>query len=53
MDRGIDFYSNGEAMARLDDEAVTAIPAVVLMHPNTENMVLAGSNGSGKSYVWM
>ncbi|KAI1338145.1 WD40 repeat-like protein [Xylariaceae sp. FL0016] len=51
MNRFVDVYdSNGEQLAQLDGEGITAVPAVAEFHP-THNWV-AGGNGSGKLCLW-
>jgi WD repeat-containing protein 76 len=52
MNRFVDVYtSNGEQLAQLGGEGITAVPAVAQFHP-TRNWV-AGGTGSGKLCLWM
>ncbi|KAF3013051.1 hypothetical protein E8E14_010001 [Neopestalotiopsis sp. 37M] len=52
MNRFVDVYdSNGEQLAQLSGEGITAVPAVAQLHP-TQNWV-AGGTGSGKLCLWM
>jgi WD40 repeat protein len=52
MNRFVDvFSSNGEQLAQLDGEGITAVPAVAQFHP-TKNWVSAGT-ASGKLCLWM
>lgn len=47
MNRFLDIYTeNGEQLAQLSDDSITAVPAVAQFHP-TQDWV-AGGTGSGK-----
>ena len=49
--RGIDtFRVDGAPVARLEDDNVSAVISLVVCHPTLN--VLAGSNASGKVYLW-
>ncbi|GAB1317097.1 DNA damage-binding protein CMR1 [Madurella fahalii] len=52
MNRFVDvFAANGEQLAQLDGDGITAVPAVAHFHP-TKDWV-AGGNASGKLCLWM
>ncbi|KAK4179570.1 WD40-repeat-containing domain protein [Triangularia setosa] len=52
MNRFVDIYAaNGEQLAQLDGEGITAVPAVAHFHPTLE--WVAGGNASGKLCLWM
>ncbi|KAJ3129226.1 hypothetical protein HK098_002210 [Nowakowskiella sp. JEL0407] len=55
MRRPIDAYSAsaGRLICQLyDDDQITAIPSVLAVKMDGQNMMLAGSNASGKSFIW-
>lgn len=55
MKRYIDIIdaNRGTFACKLDDESITAVPAVVCAHPLTAfNDIIIGGNGSGKCHVW-
>lgn len=52
MNRFVDIYTaNGDQLAQLGGEGITAVPAVAQFHP-TEQWVAAGT-ASGKLCLWM
>lgn len=52
MNRFVDVYgADGEQLAQLDGEGITAVPAVAHLHP-TQNWVVGGT-ASGKVCLWM
>lgn len=52
MNRFVDVYdANGEQLAQLDGEGITAVPAVAHLHPS-QNWVVGGT-ASGKVCLWM
>ncbi len=52
MNRFVDvFSSDGEQLAQLSGEGITAVPAVAQFHP-TQDWV-AGGTASGKLCLWM
>lgn len=52
MNRFVDvFAANGEQLAQLDGEGITAVPAVAHFHPTMD--WVAGGNASGKLTLWM
>jgi WD repeat-containing protein 76 len=52
MNRFVDvFAANGQQLAQLGGEGITAVPAVAHFHPSME--WIAGGNGSGKLCLWM
>ncbi|KAK4664753.1 uncharacterized protein QC763_506590 [Podospora pseudopauciseta] len=52
MNRFVDIYAaNGEQLAQLDGDGITAVPAVAHFHPTLE--WVAGGNASGKLCLWM
>ena len=52
MNRFVDVYAaNGEQLAQLDGDGITAVPAVALFHPTMD--WVAGGNASGKLTLWM
>lgn len=52
MNRFVDIYgANGEQLAQLDGDGITAVPAVAHLHP-TQNWV-AGGTASGKVCLWL
>ena len=52
MNRFVDVFSaDGEQLAQLDGEGITAVPAVAHFHPSMD--WVAGGNGSGKLSLWM
>ncbi|KAK4225683.1 DNA damage-binding protein CMR1 [Podospora fimiseda] len=52
MNRFVDIYaSNGEQLAQLAGEGITAVPAVALFHPTMD--WVAGGTASGKLCLWM
>ncbi|KAI9142819.1 WD40-repeat-containing domain protein [Paraphysoderma sedebokerense] len=44
--------TNGELIRSLSDDRVTAIPAVVGVHPNSATQLIVSANASGKCIVW-
>ncbi|KAK4108297.1 WD repeat-containing protein [Canariomyces notabilis] len=52
MNRFVDvFAANGEQLAQLDGDGITAVPAVAHFHPTMD--WVAGGNASGKLCLWM
>ncbi|KAM0324642.1 hypothetical protein ACHAQA_008033 [Verticillium albo-atrum] len=52
MNRFVDVYAaDGEQLAQLDGDGITAVPAVAHFHPTLD--WVAGGNGSGKLTLWM
>ncbi|KAK4124070.1 WD40 repeat-like protein [Parathielavia appendiculata] len=52
MNRFVDvFAADGEQLAQLDGEGITAVPAVAHFHPTMD--WVAGGNASGKLCLWM
>lgn len=52
MNRFVDVYgADGEQLAQLDGDGITAVPAVAHLHP-TQNWVVGGT-ASGKVCLWM
>ncbi|KAH6688767.1 WD repeat-containing protein [Verticillium dahliae] len=52
MNRFVDvFAADGEQIAQLDGDGITAVPAVAHFHPTLD--WVAGGNGSGKLTLWM
>lgn len=52
MNRFVDvFAADGEQLAQLDGDGITAVPAVAHFHPTMD--WVAGGNGSGKLSLWM
>ncbi|KAK0648313.1 WD40-repeat-containing domain protein [Cercophora newfieldiana] len=52
MNRFVDvFAADGEQLAQLDGEGITAVPAVAHFHPTLD--WVAGGNASGKLSLWM
>lgn len=52
MNRFVDIYTaNGDQLAQLGGEGITAVPSVAQFHP-TEQWVAAGT-ASGKLCLWM
>lgn len=52
MNRFVDvFAADGEQLAQLDGEEITAVPAVAHFHPTMD--WVAGGNSSGKLTLWM
>jgi WD40 repeat protein len=52
MNRFVDIYAaDGQQLAQLDGEGITAVPAVAIFHPTKE--WVAGGNASGKLALWM
>ena len=52
MNRFVDVYAaDGEQLAQLDGEGITAVPAVAHFHPTMD--WVAGGNASGKLCLWM
>ncbi|KAK4199506.1 putative WD repeat-containing protein [Triangularia verruculosa] len=52
MNRFVDIYAaDGEQLAQLDGEGITAVPAVAHFHPTLE--WVAGGSASGKLCLWM
>ncbi|KAH8885571.1 WD40 repeat-like protein [Thozetella sp. PMI_491] len=52
MNRFVDVYaSNGEQLAQLGGDGITAVPAVAHFHPTLD--WVAGGNSSGKLSLWM
>lgn len=52
MNRFVDVYdANGEQLAQLDGDGITAVPAVAHLHPS-QNWVVGGT-ASGKVCLWM
>ncbi|KAK3290179.1 WD repeat-containing protein [Chaetomium fimeti] len=52
MNRFVDvFAEDGEQLAQLDGDGITAVPAVAHFHPTMD--WVAGGNGSGKLCLWM
>lgn len=52
MNRFVDVYgADGEQLAQLDGDGITAVPAVAHLHP-TQNWVMGGT-ASGKVCLWM
>lgn len=52
MNRFLDIYTeNGEQLAQLGHDSITAVPAVAQFHP-TQDWV-AGGTGSGKLVLFM
>ncbi len=52
MNRFVDVYAaNGEQLAQLGGEGITAVPAVAHFHPTMD--WVAGGNASGKLTLWM
>ncbi|ETI22709.1 hypothetical protein G647_06785 [Cladophialophora carrionii CBS 160.54] len=52
MNRFVDVYSaNGDQLAQLGGEGITAVPAVAVFHPS--NDWIAGGTASGKLCLWM
>lgn len=51
MNRFVDVYAaDGEQLAQLDGEGISAVPAVAHFHPTMD--WVAGANGSGKLTLW-
>ncbi|KAK3368010.1 WD repeat-containing protein NCU09302/NCU11420 [Podospora didyma] len=52
MNRFVDVYAaNGEQLAQLDGDGITAVPAVAHFHPSLD--WVAGGTASGKLCLWM
>ncbi|KAK4151377.1 DNA damage-binding protein CMR1 [Chaetomidium leptoderma] len=52
MNRFVDvFAADGEQLAQLDGDGITAVPAVAHFHPTMD--WVAGGNGSGKLSLWL
>jgi WD repeat-containing protein 76 len=52
MNRFVDVYAaNGEQLAQLEGDGITAVPAVAHFHPTMD--WVAGGNASGKLALWM
>ncbi len=52
MNRFVDVYAaDGEQLAQLGGDGITAVPAVALFHPTMD--WVAGGNASGKLCLWM
>lgn len=52
MNRFVDvFAADGEQLAQLDGEGITAVPAVAMFHPSLD--WVAGGTASGKLCLWM
>ncbi|EXJ58315.1 hypothetical protein A1O7_05740 [Cladophialophora yegresii CBS 114405] len=52
MNRFVDVYAaNGDQLAQLGGEGITAVPAVAVFHPS--NDWIAGGTASGKLCLWM
>ena len=52
MNRFVDVYSgNGDQLAQLGGEGITAVPAVTMFHPSMD--WIAAGTASGKLCLWM
>lgn len=52
MNRFVDVYAeNGEQVAQLEGDGITAVPAVAHLHPTLD--IVAGGNASGKLCLWI